>query len=196
MKKIVLLLVLLSSVSGIRAGLIDGPQTQEKKTDHVFSVNAGPAWVTSKVYTPRGRFSWRTGLELVADYNCIFSNGLGFGLTVAHNSTSYPDNITMKQLYAGASFVYSGKWGDKWRAKVDAGLGYANCKDDMSTEGGLGLKAAYGIEYKVSRQVGLGLEILSVTSYLGSQTNYYTGEKNERNGVSRLGLTLGLRFYL
>ena len=72
MKKIVLLLVLLSSVSGIRAGLIDGPQTQEKKTDHVFSVNAGPAWVTSKVYTPRGRFSWRTGLELVADYNCIF----------------------------------------------------------------------------------------------------------------------------
>ena len=102
----------------------------------------------------------------------------------------------MKQLYAGASFVYSGKWGDKWRAKVDAGLGYANCKDDISTEGGLGLKAAYGVEYMVSRQVGLGLEILSVTSYLGSQTNNYSGEKNDRNGVSRLGLTLGLRFYL
>lgn len=197
MKKIVLLLFLMASVTGMRAGLTDGPQTSEKKITHVFALNAGPAWITSKVYTPDGSYRWRTGLEMVADYNCIFKQGMGFGITVAHNSTSYPRSGSMKQLYAGASFVYSGRWGDKWRAKADAGLGYANCGDDYSTQGGLGIKAAYGIEYMMSPNVGLGLEMTSFSSYFGKhEDNHYPGDRNDTNGVARVGLTVGLRFYL
>lgn len=196
MKKTVLLLVLLASATGIRAGLIDGPAGSQKKITHTLAVSAGPAWITSKVYTSHEWYSWRTGMELTGEYNCVFSGGTGFGITYTSNITSYPNAGDLKQYYVGPSLVYAGFLGSHWHAKVDVGIGYTNCSDELSSEGGVGLKSGLSIEYLPCRNVGIGLEMISVSSYLGKQPEIAPDNSNERNGVARIGLTLGLRVYL
>lgn len=196
MKKTVLLLVLLASATGIRAGLIDGPAGSQKKITHTLAVSAGPAWITSKVYTSHEWYSWRTGMELTGEYNCVFSGGTGFGITYTSNITSYPNAGDLKQYYVGPSLVYAGFFGSHWHAKVDVGIGYTNCSDELSSEGGVGLKSGLSIEYLPCRNVGIGLEMISVSSYLGNRSDFAPRNTNERNGIARIGLTLGLRVHL
>ena len=196
MKKTVLLLVLLASATGIRAGLIDGPAGSQKKITHTLALSAGPAWITSKVYTSHEWYSWRTGMELTGEYNCVFSGGTGFGITYTSNITSYPNAGDLKQYYVGPSLVYAGFLGSHWHAKVDVGIGYANRSDELSSEGGVGLKSGLSIEYLPCRNVGIGLEMISVSSYLGNRSDFAPRNTNERNGIARIGLTLGLRVHL
>ena len=196
MKKTVLLLVLLASATGIRAGLIDGPAGSQKKITHTLALSAGPAWITSKVYTSHEWYSWRTGMELTGEYNCVFSGGTGFGITYTSNITSYPNAGDLKQYYVGPSLVYAGFLGSHWHAKVDVGIGYTNCSDELSSEGGVGLKSGLSIEYLPCRNVGIGLEMISVSSYLGNRSDFAPRNTNERNGIARIGLTLGLRVHL
>ena len=49
-------------------------ETKSSKTAfHTLTFDVGPAWITSKMYTPSGKYTWRTGLELGAEYSCVFS---------------------------------------------------------------------------------------------------------------------------
>lgn len=195
-KKNVLLIVMLATAPGIRAGLIDGYAGSQNKTMHTFAVSVGPAWITSKVYTPKNSYSWRTGFEVTGEYNCVFSGGTGFGITYTSNITSYPNAGDLKQYYVGPSLVYAGFLGSHWHAKVDVGIGYTNCSDELSSEGGVGLKSGLSIEYLPCRNVGIGLEMISVSSYLGNRSDFAPRNTNERNGIARIGLTLGLRVHL
>ena len=132
----------------------------------------------------------------MAEYDCVFSRGLGFGVTLAKNYTSYPHGITMDQLYVGPSFVYAGYLGYKWWAKVEIGAGYALYDDNYQQQSGVGIKEALTFDYMVTPKIGLGARLFSFTSIFGKQPDDYPGDKDETNGIVRIGLAIGLTIHL
>jgi hypothetical protein len=174
--------------------------SSSNKPTHTLAVNFGPAWITSKMYVPvsYGRYeekSRKTGTELTAEYNCVFSSCYGFGITYSHNHTGYGNGVDVDLNYIGPSFVMAGNLSPKWRGKLDVGLGYGNMKTGGESEGGLAFKAATGVEYLVSKNFGIGAELMTISTYFGKQEDNYPGDKDDTNGIARLGLNVGMRFY-
>jgi hypothetical protein len=178
-----------------------------KKGIHSLAVEVGPAWITSKMYTPSGKYTWRTGMELGGEYTYSSPKGWGIGFAYMHNKTSYPD-ADIKLDYIGPSLIYGGEFSARWRAKVSLGLGYAsiNDGDDVtdifsgvkyhSTQEGLGTRFTAGIEYVITEHFGIGATLQNITLYLGKRHYYYPGSKDDINGVDRWSLNLGLHLYL
>ncbi len=169
---------------------------ETKSITHTISFDVGPAWVTSKIYAPSGTYKWRTGLELGLEYNGVFKKGYGFGVSVLHNSTSYPDG-KIKQLFVGPSFVYAGNFSNKWRGITEIGLGYATFSDEYDSQGGIGFKYSVGVEYMLSNKFGISAKLRDITVYLGKKDgdNGWRSNKDEVNGVARLAVQLGACFH-
>ena len=199
MRKKIMMLFFALAVSSVSAWAQTGKVNSAKKATHTLSLNAGPAWITSKVYVPSGysykEKSWKTGLEMTAEYNCVFSSGFGFGITYARNHTSYGNGYDMNLNYIGPSFVMAGNLTPKWRGKLDVGIGYANMETDGETEGGLGVKSAAGMEYLLSKNIGIGAELMSVSTWFGEREGDYPGDDDDLNGITRIGVTVGMRIY-
>ena len=175
--------------------LNEQPEKEKKKSVQSLTIGGGPAWITSKIYTPRDVYSMRTGMEIMAEYDCVYSRGLGFGVTIAYNHTDYPDDCKLGQLFLGPSLVYAGYIGQKCWAKVDVGLGYVRCDDGFEKQSGLGIKSSLAFTYMVSPKFGVGLHLLSFTSTFGEQSANYPGSEDDVNGIARLGVSVGLRFH-
>lgn len=166
---------------------------KNKSVTHSISIDVGPSWVTSKVYTPSGTYKRRCGMELGLEYNCVFKKGYGFGFSFLHNTTSYPD-VKSTQAFVGPSFVYAGYFSKKWRGITEIGLGYSTFSDGSDTEKGLGVKYSVGVEYMLSDKFGISAKMRDITVYLGGkdEDDWWSGRnKNEVNGVARLALQLG-----
>lgn len=169
---------------------------ETKSITHTISFDVGPAWVTSKIYAPSGTYKWRTGLELGLEYNAVFKKGYGFGVSVLHNSTSYPDG-KVKQLFVGPSFVYAGNFSNKWRGITEIGLGYSSFSDEYVTHVGIGFKYSVGLEYMLSDKFGISAKLRDITVYMGKKDgeNGWRSNKDEVNGVARLAIQLGACYH-
>ena len=168
-----------------------------KSTTHTLSLNMGPAWVTSKMYTPRGTYKWRTGLELGVEYNCVFKKGYGFGFSFLHNTTNYPDGNTT-QNYVGPSFVYAGNFSRKWRGMTEVGVGYSTFNNGYTTSAGFGSKYSVGLEYMLSDKIGINAKLTGITTFLDEKEDDYGGygkNEDEISGVVRLAFQLGTCFH-
>ena len=147
-----------------------------KSTTHTLSLNMGPAWITSKMYTPRGTYKWRTGLEL---------------------TTNYPDGNTT-QNYVGPSFVYAGNFSRKWRGMTEVGVGYSTFNDGYDTSAGFGSKYSVGLEYMLSDKIGINAKLTGITTFLDEKEDDYGGygkNEDEISGVVRLAFQLGTCFH-
>ena len=164
-----------------------------KPTPHTISFNVGPAWITSKVYTPYDTYTWRGGFELGVEYSCVFSKGYGFGLSYLHNITSYPE-AKARINFMGPSFVYAGLISRKWRGIIEIGLGYSTFSDGYSTESGLGVKYSTGMEYMLSDNIGISAKLRNLTVYMGGKDEGY-GDDDEAKGVARLAFQFGVNFH-
>lgn len=164
-----------------------------KPTPHTISFDVGPAWITSKMYTPSGTYSWRGGFELGVEYSCVFSRGYGFGISYLQNSTSYPEGKA-RVNFMGPSFVYAGFLSRKWRGIAEIGMGYSSFYNGYSTESGFGVKYSTGMEYMLSDNIGISAKLRSLTVYIGGKNEDY-GDSDERNGVARLAFQLGVNFH-
>ena len=177
----------------------DGRNTQAakpKSTTETISFDVGPAWITSKMYTPSGEYTWKRGLEVGFEFSRVYSKGYGFGFSVLHNSTSYPEG-KVRLSYVGPSFVYAGFLSNKWRGMAEIGLGYSIFHDEGSgNESGLGIKYSTGLEYMLSKDIGISVKLRSVTVYFGGKQKDFGGDDDETNGVARLALQIGACFHL
>lgn len=177
------------------SSLMDEQSKKEvKRSVKSFVLSVGPAWNVSKVYTSQGARTSQAGMELMAEYNHIYSKGFGFGLTLAYNTTKYPVDGRLNQLFVGPSLVYAGHIGKKWWAKVDVGIGYGNCHGDYDTTAGYSEKTGISINYMLSPSIGIGTNLLFISTFLADKEESL--RKDEINGVARVGLTLGLRVFL
>ena len=167
---------------------------KSKSGIQTLSFDLGPAWVTSKMYTSRGTYTWRKGFEIGTDYSCVYSRGYGFGFSFLYNTTNYPDGKA-KQLFVGPSFVYAGNFSRKWRGMAEIGLGVGYFSADFTSEMGLGVKYSTGVEYMLSDKFGINVKLRSITVYFGGKENFDSGDDDEVNGVARLAFQLGACFH-
>lgn len=183
-----------TSSQSIASLLNDQPEKEKKKSVQSLTIGGGPAWISSKVYTPRDVYTSRSGIEMMAEYDCVFSRGLGFGAMIAYNHTSYPDDCKLGQLFLGPSLVYAGYIGMRCWAKVDVGLGYTNCDEGFSIQSGVGIKSSLAFTYMILPKFGVGVHLLSFSSFLGNRSAKYPGSEDDVNGIARFGVSVGLRF--
>lgn len=195
LKYLLMTAILLSSLTA--SGQLTTEAPVRRTTSHTLSVNGGLGCITSKLYTVDGEKSWLTGLDVSAEYTCVFSSGYGFGIVAERSSTDYGGDY-LNQNYIGPEFVMASNMSRKWRGKVCLGGGLATCYDDYTeeTDKGFGLRAGVGIDYKLTNWLGVGAELADYLIFFGGQDHFDWNKGNGIDGIQRFSLTLGLRVYL
>ena len=61
------------SSQSIASLLNEQPEKEKKKSVQSLTIGGGPAWISSKVYTPRDVYTSRSGIEMMAEYEEVLS---------------------------------------------------------------------------------------------------------------------------
>ena len=170
----------------------------------IIMVSVGPSLITSKVVSPRGNESRKGGVDCLLEFEHVNGKGIGFGLNVKYNKTTFDDYGYLQLYYMGPSFVYNYVTSMNWRWDLAVGIGYAMYKDGagkgnnsfygMQTQSGIGFMSKIGIDYLLSDRLGIGVEVNNVSHNFSKPEGFQLG-KNEHYGFHTLSLTAGLRFY-
>ena len=171
----------------------------------ILKVNAGFSWITSEMQTPTRTYKSKRGFSAGVDYIHLWRKGLGFGINYLYHTTSFDEGFSIKMHYIGPSFVASMKLGTQWRFGALLGIGYSSYTERADgymygfglseTKSGVGVLGQLGLEYMLSKQVGLGLQMNTFTMSLERPSGFDT-DRYDFYGIRRVDLQLGLRFYL
>ncbi|MBR3089284.1 MAG: hypothetical protein IKH02_09705 [Prevotella sp.] len=170
-----------------------------------LSVEIGPSWINSKVYTSEGEFKLQAGVELGVEYAGIKVGGFDYGISFYHNETNI-HGCKVSLNYIGPSLTYAHLFHQKWLGKVSLGLGVgtAQGKDNSynfhaisidKIQFGLGTRLAAGIVFLASDHVGFGFNLHDMVIFLGKKGGSYFGDSDEINGISRIGGTLVFHYF-
>lgn len=171
---------------------------------NTFVINAGYAFITSEYVVPGGLTgNPKQGLDINAAYQWHARNGLGFGLRYSGYFTSVKgggETLSIGLHYFAPEFSLRQELGRRWAFRESIGIGYARYSETVGSItgsiGGLGYHAEFGIEYKLSKYVGIGVGIGAYQARFNSADELikqYTDE--EKAGISRISLNGGMRFY-
>ena len=127
--------------------------------------------------------------------------GFGFDLYGSITEADIPsykyssyEKYDLTLLYLGPSAVFGGHITDRLRMDIVVSTGVAYFQDNDYTQIGIGLKSALGLEYMVSKNAGIGLDLLGITSIFGNPSGARL-PKDESYGYQQLGLMLTGRFH-
>ena len=166
-----------------------------------LSVEMGPSWINSKIYTSDGDFKGQIGLELGVEYAGIKVGGFGYGISFYHNRTNiHGSKVSLN--FIGPSVVYAHLFHQKWLGKISLGLGVgtAHGKDNRSyvigsekMQFGLGTRLAVGMVFLASDHIGLGVNLHDMAIFLRKKDG--SSDSNEINGISRIGGTIAFHYF-
>ncbi|BEG98029.1 hypothetical protein [Bacteroides sedimenti] len=180
---------------------------------NTFSASVGYAYIYSDIYNDGDGFSsavasqLRSGTDWRFEYEHSFKSGWGVGIIYSGFRSSvsfYGGSDSFNSTYI-APFV-SGRWmvGDKWMLAGKYGIGYFR-HDEKASNGynmwasGVGISVDFGAEYMLTKHLGIGLSIGAVTSQLGDMKdnlgNVYSSTEDNANGIARITILPGFRFY-
>jgi len=174
----------------------------------VLKINAGPSWIVSELVTPYSIYKSKLGISLGADYQHIWRSGLGIGVNFMYFGTSFDEGFSMRMFYLGPSIVGSLMVGQKWRWDASLGLGFSHYMEELDggryysyydtntsySENRLGAMFQTGLEYMLSRNVSIGLQITLTTVSLKKPEGY--DDKYDFYGIRRIDPQIGIRCYL
>ena len=110
MRKVVLLCLLVFSIT-LHAQEHSENNTMENSFKNgteirSLSVEIGPSWINSKVYTSEGDFTGQVGVELGVEYAGIKVGGIDYGISFYHNETNI-HGCKVSLNYIGPSLIYA-----------------------------------------------------------------------------------------
>lgn len=175
----------------------------------VLKMSAGPSWIVSEIETRSQIYKSKSGFSFGADYQHIWRSGLGIGINFMYFGTSFDEGFSMRMFYLGPSIVGSLMFGQKWRWDSSLGLGFSHYTEELDgghygyyssnsktsySENRLGAMFQTGLEYMLSKNIGIGLQITLTTTSLKEPEGY--GDKYDFYGIRRIDPQIGLRCYL
>ena len=209
-------------ILGMCVATIMNAQTTEQLRN-IIKLSGGLDFVTSKMYLPENlyhgnqvvAYSWRPGVSVSADYEFLWKSGWGIGVNLIYNDTHYSAkghvidqqtnerqkiDLSLTSIYIGPSVVYGGSFNEHWRAECALGMGYGHLGGRLAENSGFGIMSKGGIEYLINRHFGVGVELNSLIiftkdDYLEEIKKAYPSESDVSSGVSRLGVSAGMRFH-
>lgn len=156
-------------------------------------ISGGLGWLNSDIETPIGTYKKKGGTDWRIEYHYVSKSYLGFGLTYAGFYTSFPVG-DMNLTYIGPSLVLCPKLGERWILRGGISLGYCHFSDGYEQQSGFGGDFSLGIEYMLSRRIGIAIEAANnIQSY--SAPEGYQLDDDENYGINRTSVLGGLRFY-
>lgn len=182
----------------------------------VLKMSGGPSWIVSEIETPSRIYKSKLGYSFSADYQHLWRRGFGIGANFMYFGTSFDEKFDMRMIYFGPSFVCHIVFGQKWRWDSSLGLGFSRYTEKMSdkyynyyhdyytpksprsntsySENRFGTMLQTGLEYMLSKSVGIGLQVTLTTTSLKKPEGH--GDKYDFYGIRRIDPQIGLRCYL
>lgn len=185
-------------------GTVSNGKSEKKSRGGMIKVGIGPEWNTSKVYYEGSNYlSYIRGNAVSLSVTSTEGKAYGFGFDLygsiteadipSYKYSSY-EKYDLTLLYLGPSAVFGGHITDRLRMDIVVSTGVAYFQDNDYTQIGIGLKSALGLEYMVSKNAGIGLDLLGITSIFGNPSGARL-PKDESYGYRQLGLMLSGRFH-
>lgn len=180
--------------------LINKEAREERMRKHqaptnTVSLNIGYGYIYSSIYTPSQTYKGKSGLDWKLEYNWVHRSGMGFGLQYSGFRAIFPEEGYMALIYIAPSFIGRTKCADAWILRYGVGIGYFGYVDLLyETLSGVGCDVSLGVEYMVSKHVGLGIDLQSVYGSLPEQDGVKLA-KDEHSGISRINIQGGVRIY-
>jgi len=166
-----------------------------KKDKMILKLSAGPAWITSKMYTSSGVVTGQPGFELSAEMEILGRGAWGFGVNTNYNRTHYDNEGHVSLFYLGPNVIYEANVAERLRMSYSLGFGVSMFRGtDKVFSGGIGLNSAFGMEVKLSSHFGIGAELQGISTYIFDDDDNGLPDDTV-NGVVRMGLLIGGRFY-
>ena len=175
----------------------------------VLKVSVGPSMTTSKMYYSESDYLSKVfGYEVAVNYeHPLGDHGWGMSVDVDYNYTPYDYIPNISLLHIGAGVVYSEVL-KRVRLSAQLGIGVCNCEEKARTgydsfnvysypdKGRLGfsMSSRLGIEYMLSRKVGIGIDFASFRCFMSNDSGYDLPD-NEYYGIAHIAALLGVRFY-
>lgn len=172
----------------------DGNQKAPRRLKHDVSVHGGLTSITSKVYVYGDKYTWRQGIDVGLRYHYMFPDNWGLGFTVEKNVTNYPGS-TMNISFLGLSIVYNKPVSSHWNFCGGLDVGKASYDDEESDNNGVGIETHAGVEYLLSKKVGISLDGCSFLTLLNDKKKSSI-PSGDTPGISKIGLIVGLHFHL
>ena len=177
----------------LREKMFDNPKD-------IVKVNIGPSWITSEIQMYNRTYKNETGFGFGIDYQHLWRSSIGFGINYMYHYTSFDSDFSAKMHYIGPSLVGSIKLGSNWRLDAALGVGYSVYREAYNrvgeaSESNVGAMTQLGIEYMLSKRIGLGLQLNTLTMRMKRPDDIDTKDY-DFYGIRRLDARLGMRFYL
>ena len=172
----------------------------------IFKLSAGPSWITSEIETYNRTYKSKCGLGLNAEFQHIWGSGLGIGINYLYFGTSFDEGFDMSMHYIGPSIILSLMLGERWRYEASLGVGLSYYAESVTgnyrglsytasgSESKVSPRFGLGIEYMLTKKVGLGFQFSWLTMTLKEPEGY--DSKYDFYGIKRIDPHIGLRVYL
>lgn len=171
-----------------------------QKSTHMFYLSAGPTGITSEVYDlDGGKVSTGIGVEFTAGYEWVGKKRCGLGMRYSRFSRDFDlsgsaINWTLSEFTP--EFVCKVNFSRNWYYRCNIGIGLGMLEESMGgmsqTFMGVNCSGVMGVDYMLNKHFAIGLSATVSTVYI-NQPAY---DKKEANGVSRISLSGGIRYYL
>lgn len=182
-------------------------QEQEEEPQGImFKIGAGPMWTTSKLYLAADAKNYVTdqrgyGLNLSIAYTGKNIYGFGADFYGSRTEVDLPDNYwyignkpDYLMMYLGPSALIGGNITPWLRLDASLGIGAAYYHDDAESKFGLGSRVSLGLEFLVTKTLGIGIDGVRQRSIFSKPDGFKLPD-NEVYGFENLGFMLTARFH-
>lgn len=182
------------------APAVAGNGIQEGKAKvpgNIIKLSYGPAVLTSNIYYGNDVYGNLSAMNLEVEYTHVWSNGWGLGVQGLQSHFDVGEHSDcMNLFYVGPCVSYNYRTTKDWLWHLSVGVGYASWDDVPESHSGVGSTTKLGVDYMLSRHIGIGVESTSVLSWFKKPKGWSEHHHDEGYGISQYGFSLGVRFYL